>query len=409
MRRETRSMGNRNWGMRRPDTVLAAVLLLWVGCSCEPGPARFDPEVILNEFGLVRTDTIDLASVGLVSDIVIGDYDPMPGDEIVVAGTKGATVLDRDFGIIRSIAFESSDSGFRYVTDVEGDGSPEFVSVSDVGDLVLEDATGAKLWTRNTAWDRGSVEFAEGTFGDVDGDGDVEFVIYVGEFVDTIEAPINREIVLLDHRGDQIIRFADDGVLDVFLVDVVGTEALEIGASHSIPTKHWRFFDLAGQLVSEVILEPSMTGSVVDFIRGHMITDYDQAEQFFIQMDGKRDAGNIIDFAGNLRLDLEWPILHPFVFDPSITEAVEGFAARFFRTEVGADASVAIVGKLPDRRVISYVPPRGELLVFDSTGELVYDEILDDRARGLLAMSADDGTDDLVVGMDGELRIYSID
>ncbi|MCH8252378.1 MAG: hypothetical protein IID36_08010 [Planctomycetes bacterium] len=198
-------------------------------------------------------------------------------------------------------------------------------------------------------------------------------------------------------------------MLDVFLVDVVGTEALEIGASHSRPTKNWRFFDLGAQLVSEVVLESSMTGSVVDFIRGHMITDYDQAEQFFIQMDGKRDAGNIIDFAGKLRLDLEWPVLHPFVFDPSKSEAVEGFAARFVRTEVGADASVAIVGKLPTGAGLGFTPPRGELLVFDSSGVLIYDEILDDRARGLLAMPADDGRDDLVVGMDGELRVYSLD
>lgn len=170
--------------------VLLAILLVvggWVFYKqgIEPNlPQMSPPESLEAEGPSVGADLMERAvffedeRLGIVFDIAIADFDGEAGDEVVCAGMHGAAILREDGTLASFIEFprqqDASYGSLAEVLDADGDGSPEFLTSSNTlmvrgPAAALLDADGAVLW-------RTEVDLGPLAAGDVDGDGELEFV-----------------------------------------------------------------------------------------------------------------------------------------------------------------------------------------------------------------------------------------
>lgn len=206
-------------------------LAVSLSCGSRQKPAYLEPKVHRgSEFFGKRVVLDDTADIGGITDI---KFWPLRGTEertIVVAGTKGALILEPvTYHIKKRIQYSNDKPPFNEhkIVDANGDGNIEFFRISHPGgQATLYDTDGVLMWTY------GDRKLDKATIGDLDADGKLEFVLtghasktlyvvdhdgHVKWSKDLAKAP--TEVILLDTTGD--------GHEEIVYIDGLGVTILD--------------------------------------------------------------------------------------------------------------------------------------------------------------------------------------
>ena len=170
-----------------------------IGYQPPPTPAQLkEPRIVIGKNFLSRSEFVKTAflekfkGVGAISDVAVGEFDPHPGLDVVVAGSSGALVFDRD-GVQQGrtvFQFKTSDVklgpfktpkvdmmlGDVKVVDLEGDGVCEYLARGGLDGGAVFDHQGTMMWTYGK-YTKGKTAIRDLAVGDLDGDGIAEFVV----------------------------------------------------------------------------------------------------------------------------------------------------------------------------------------------------------------------------------------
>jgi hypothetical protein len=129
--------------------------------------------------------------IGNIMDIAVGELDPHPGVDIVIAGREGAIVLDHNgtrqsevrykfqIGREKRGLFESTQTysslGDIQIVDPRGDGMCEYLARGGVYGAAIFDHQGNLLWSYGR-YTKEKTSIHDMTVGDLNGDGGSEFV-----------------------------------------------------------------------------------------------------------------------------------------------------------------------------------------------------------------------------------------
>ena len=177
-------------------------LNLFSGYRPPPTPPELrQARIVTGEGFLARTQflrtrqsllaTIEQSDIGTIEDIAVGEFDPLPGLDVVVAGRYGAVIVDRH-GSRQSVVgydFEmeehklgpfTSDGARRMlgdiqIVDIEGDGVSEYLGTGSIDGVAVFDHQGKRLWSIASPDDY-DASVRNVTIGDLNGDGIAEFV-----------------------------------------------------------------------------------------------------------------------------------------------------------------------------------------------------------------------------------------
>ena len=148
-----------------------------------------------SEFFRTKTSLIDEAlgrGIEDIDDIAVGELDPHPGIDIVIAGRDGAIVLDNNgiqqseirykfqIGRQKRRFFESTQTysslGDIQIVDLKGDGTCEYLARGGVDGAAIFDHQGNLLWSYGR-YTKEKTSIDDMTVGDLNGDGVSEFVV----------------------------------------------------------------------------------------------------------------------------------------------------------------------------------------------------------------------------------------
>lgn len=164
-------------------------------------PELSQPRIVVGEGFLTHSQfaetsqsslaALDPSYIGGVEDIAVGDFDPHPGIDVVVAGRLGAMVLDRqglkqssikyDFEIaqLKLGPFDAPKPrmllGDMQIIDIENDGLCEYLGRGSIDGAAVFDHQGKRLWSLEDSGDY-SITVSDLAAGDLNGDGIAEFV-----------------------------------------------------------------------------------------------------------------------------------------------------------------------------------------------------------------------------------------
>lgn len=143
---------------------------------------------VFAETGVFKTNK----DIGSISDVRVGEFDPHPGLDVVVAADDGAIIFDRNganqgqvvfhFPIVNekvgpfSSARTDTMMGDRQVVDLEGDGVCEYIARGSIHGAALFNHQGTLLWTYGK-YTKENTSINDLTVGDLDGDGVAELVV----------------------------------------------------------------------------------------------------------------------------------------------------------------------------------------------------------------------------------------
>ena len=170
-----------------------------LGYQPAPTPAQLkEPRIVIGKNFLSRSEFLkttfleSVKGVGSISDVAVGEFDPHPGLDVVVAGSSGAFVFDRD-GVQRSrtvFQFKTSNVkvgpfntpkvdtmlGDVQVIDLEADGVCEYLARGGLDGAAVFDHLGRMVWTYGKYTEE-KTAIDDLTVGDLDGDGIAELVV----------------------------------------------------------------------------------------------------------------------------------------------------------------------------------------------------------------------------------------
>lgn len=339
-------------------------------------------------------------------------FDPA-GNEIIFAGMFGAVVLDRSGNFKREVLFQLVTNkikagwyeGKNYsgafteftIVDLDRDGSHEFVASGGMGGLAVFDSRGNGLWRHGKLdIDLGEVfdgdkrkksqektVFIDGvTTGDLDGDGKEEVVFTTSQ----------NEIVAFDSKGNEKWRREDKQPgRQLQVMDLNGDKKGEIVESnYSVP----KIRDSEGNPVKD-------TGKIIA-----------SGDNFFVSDDGKTKKLNFMRFAKNkLTVTGEdnkviWEADAPFSEikgrnvpmreqspgDDSDKEYLYPIYTVQVKLQSSESKYLAVLGSyLRSNRAVLYI--------YSPEGKLVYNEILPEESKTLMALPRENGdTEDILIG-----------
>jgi hypothetical protein len=316
---------------------------------------------------LSKSTFVQSTSLQQVTDIVVGELDPSPGEEIGIAGTHGVVFADAN-GQEKASLTLPVDGVHVDIVDVEGDGVCEFI---DRGmwwaSARLMDHRGRVLWS----YGQGGQGVDDMGAGDVDGDGVLEFAVGFNG---------SGGVHLLDSQGQKLWQQPDGNAWHVEIADTDGDGKGEIINSNAGGRLTVR--DASGRTVKQG--RPPAYFSAFSLCRWPTKQDPQHAvfaegnEVFILRF----DASVAQKFAAPNDVSHSKLVATPVILDASGSSHL----AALVRFELW-NASV--------------------LYVYDSGGSLVYHEVLADTCAALASVSlADAATETLLVGGTGKVWRY---
>lgn len=161
--------------------------------------------------------------IGSINDVRVGEFDPHPGLDVVVAADAGAIIFDRNganqghtlfhFPIVKvKVGPFSSPQidtimGDRQVVDLEGDGVCEYIARGSIHGAALFDHQGKLLWTYGK-YTEGNSSINNLTVGDLDGDGVAELVVS-WHGIEVFDKSGNLRTQVQEEYGDTQIEVVD--------------------------------------------------------------------------------------------------------------------------------------------------------------------------------------------------------
>jgi len=341
-------------------------------------------------------------------------------NEVVFAGMFGAEVLDRSGAVKREILFqpvankfkagwfESKNYGAAFsevrIADLDKDGSYEFVGSGGAGGLAVFDKEGNGLWRYGQLnfdmvelLDKEKIEESRGkyffinavTTGDLDGDGTEEVVVTTS----------NNEIIAFDNKGHEKWRRQDDRPGSrLQILDVDGDEKAEIFEWFYMMSK---IRDSEGNLIKQSKKED---------------VGY---ENVFVTEDGKKKKLNFVKATSNKLTVTDEGGKIVWEGDAPYREVKWGKNSTGFKPAgaggkdidpaegtMSARAAEIVLVKLKSGQakylamVASYIGSnRAVFYVYSPEGDLVYNEILPEESKTIMALPGADGeTEDVLVG-----------
>jgi hypothetical protein len=343
-------------------------------------------------------------------DVAVGQLDGREGLDVGLVGRFGVTLLDRRGQVTGRINYqfqketvtlgplqseqEQDNFGVMRLVDVEGDGACEVLGYDGLDGAALFSHQGQVLFRRG-AYKQGESYIKEVAAGDVDGDGELEFVASWGyepwngvELFDrhgnTLwrrEEPVRPgQIEMVDVDGDSRIEFVEEDGQQLKIRDAQG----KVVGSASMPVYLWHLSlcprpDGGGPPQNLAVREGSL---------------------WLIDLDGK----NFSKFEAPLsqiRLDKPREMAMPGVSDSVKFDKEEVYRARgvWVRLKQDRPKYLAVIANFG-------VLDRSLLYVYDERGGLVYHEILPEQchAVAVLPPEGEGGAEEVLVG--GEKTVW---
>ena len=346
-----------------------------------------------SEFFRTKTGLFDEAlgrGMGDISDIAVGELDPHPGIDIVIAGCEGATILDHNgtwqsevrykfqIGRKKRGPFESTQTysslGDMQIVDLKGDGMCEYLARGGVDGAAIFDHQGNLLWSYGR-YTKEKTSIHDMTVGDLDGDSVSEFVVS-WEGLEAFDMHGNRiwerparfepsQIEIVDTDGDGKKKIVSIGS-ELTIRDASGEELKSIDSP-------------AGYVGKFSLCTPPSTN----------------IPNILAVNDGRLW---LLDFTGQVVANFDAPL-------SDFPDVVQTTPFGAFGTSVykAKGAWIRLTEAQPEYlAVIAYFVAlnRSMLYVYEPSGKIVYQEILPEECTSIAVLPTDrkDGVQELLVG-----------
>lgn len=344
-------------------------------------PEWMKPGVRVGEDFLVKELFVEDKRLDAGEDIAFGELDPSPGHEVCVVARRCAIFVTSSGEPIRSVRFGRWPDNSAWnprIVDVEGDGVCEFFDVnSPYGKLF--DHFGRRMWTTSPR----VMSAITGAYGDTNGDGKLEFVFY----------DFGGAFSLYDGRGKliwSIMNSAFDSD-SVAMIDIDEDGDMEIVGTND---NRITVLDGDGKLVKQ-------TRSKLNIFLGeaplaHFPTK--DGPQYFL---GNGEGTFLL-----VSLDGD-TIIQEFKRDAYLDYKV----ATPVQLKSDEDPYFAIFGEMWWQGDVRWglAAIHSLLYVYDSEGNVVYEEVIGDQGRAITAAPSGRSNEEvLLVGCKGKVWRYRI-
>ena len=160
--------------------IIIAILLIYSigfyrsGYTPKPIPESIkEPRVVLNKIGLIKTQALQLAGIGKITDIVKLQESSPEGARLAIAGIGGAALTDDNLSIKKQVKYDGKFDPVSVVR-LNNAGDLGYISRGAWASLpYLMDGSGKQLWKYND----GGSGVDDMAAGDLNGDGTPEFAV----------------------------------------------------------------------------------------------------------------------------------------------------------------------------------------------------------------------------------------
>lgn len=324
--------------------------------------------VLVGEGFLFKSVYIQDARLGTISDIAFGEFDPSPGPEVAIVGTRGALFLDDNAKAKSSVMFTVR-AGHVNIVDVDGDGISEYL---DRGggwqDVSLIDHKGNAIWTYG-----GMPGVDDITTGDINRNGIFEFVVGFNGA---------GGVRLLDRNAKEKWKQSDRNVWHVEVVDVDDDGSLEI--IHSNAAGEMIVRDTDGKIIHKA--KPGPYFSHFSLCRWPT----KKAHQYALL--AENDIIWLFDFFGKSVAQFDAPISGTLGRARGTPTKIQNDHPEYF---------AAVVEFSNWNRSILYV--------YGSDKKLIYQEIIPEACASITSLSLNSkGKETLLLGCHGTVWKYSV-
>ncbi len=305
-----------------------------------------DPRVEINTVALMKSQALQVAGLGKISDIVKLRRRSSDATSMVIAGSQGAVLTDDRLSVRKTITF---DGDLSRVSVIQGDpeGSPSYISRGSwANKACLIDATGKKQWSYSGP----GTGIDDMTAGDLKGDGTIEYVVGFNG---------GGGVHLLNADGKKIWAQSDGNVWHVEIVDIDGEGSRKI--VHSNAAGKITIRDADGKILS--IHKPQT------YFSHFSIIDLPEKNRPYLLQNSDEQIW-VLDMKGKAVRQLPAPL------------SCDGHAKG---TMVKLDKDTPYLAVIADQ----YIWSRSVLFVYNAADQLVYHEILPGTCYSIFALQSE--------------------
>jgi hypothetical protein len=370
-----------------------------LGYQPPPTPAELkEARIVIGKDFLNRSDFFrspfleTIKGLGRINDVAVGEFDPHPGLDVVVAGSNGALVLDRSGAQEGRTIFELQVSnqkigpfntpkvdfsiGDIQIVDLEGDGICEYLARGSLDGGAVFDHQGKLLWTYGK-YTEGRLFIRDLTVGDLDGDGIAEFVVNW------------NGIEVFDKSGKRRWQVAEEyGAPQIEVVDTDGDGKNEIISVEATLTIR----DATGRVIKDVKIPASYLG--------HFSLCRMPGKKYPAILGVQDGTLWLFDFEGHTVAQFKAPLSK---FDDTVQRMPDGEEVRGTSVYKSKAMWIKLVKDRPEYLAVitEFVAiDRSVFDIFTRSGELVYQEVVPEECLSLAILPPSDpsGLPELLVG-----------